>query len=213
MRKNKLKTFIIMLMAFVLVGCSNNKIEDKAEVEESNFDQEIVTRVDGFISEMKNFNLNAFITYINPMQINNNELPNIDMNNNLFQRQLEYLKNNASEITYKVEDVKVKENEATVKIRFRYNDMSSVIENTLIKYVETAPSENNYSEEEKNKILSDILEKEIIESDPIYIEKSINVDMIKIEDVWYINNLNNDLINIMMSNYLYTFEKLDKNIN
>lgn len=214
MKKRKFSILIALVLVFGLVGCSKEKngenISETENIENKEFNSEITSTVDGFVSEMQKFNLEGFLQYINPAQKKSETLPTIDTSSDLFNAQLKYLQENASKITYKIEDVKENGDEATVKIRFKYTDMGNIIEETLINYVKETPSEKNLSEEEKNNILTSILEKEIAENDPINIEKSVVVNLIKVENKWYINNLKEDLLDVMMSNYINTFNRIER---
>lgn len=204
MLKNR-NIIIAFLLCFLLTACTNTgKNNDKVE---NQYDKEITATIDGFVKEMRDFNIAGFLQYTTPDKLDEEKINNQLPNDELFKIQTEYLKKNASQITYKIEEVKEKDNKALAKIKFRYVDMSSILENTLNEYSEET-EDKNIAEKEKDKILENILKREISESTPVYIEKIVKVELIKINDKWYINNLNDDLIDVMLSDYLETFDKL-----
>lgn len=204
MLKNR-NIIIAFLLCFLLTACTNTgKNNDKAE---NQYDKEITATIDGFVKEMRDFNIAGFLQYTTPDKLDEEKINNQLPNDELFKIQTEYLKKNASQITYKIEEVKEKDNKVLAKIKFRYVDMSSILENTLNEYSEET-EDKNIAEKEKDKILENILKREISESTPVYIEKIVKVEHIKINDKWYINNLNDDLIDVMLSDYLETFDKL-----
>lgn len=205
MKKSKIIT-LILLISLILTSCGNSSKSQKAE-EENTYDKEIETAVQGFVKEMQDFNIAGFLQYTTPEKIDEEKIKNAIPQDQLFKIETDYLRENAKGITYKIEEIKQKDNKALVKIKFRYVDMSSVIHSTLQQYAEKTENQN-MTEGEKDSILAELLKDEIEDSTPVYIEKIVKVDMVKIDNKWYINNLSDDLLDVMLSDYLRTFDKL-----
>lgn len=220
MKNLKKSIAVLMIMTFILTGCGKNEnsvIEDNEEVgiemEKNDFNPEVVKIIDDFTNAMKEFDLAAVLQYTTPAELDKNRINNAFPNDGIFKIELDYLKGNAKNIEYRIESIREEEDKAIAKVKYRYMDMSSVIESTLKEYAIELEEAENINQDEKNLLIEEIFQREIKESSPVYIEEIIKMDLIKIDNKWYVENLSKNLKNIMFSNYIKAFNKLDSSLS
>lgn len=195
--KNKKYIIISVLFLLFIVSCNKDGPEEM---------------LDNFTVAMQEFDLEKVFSYVNPDKVNSENKDNLNIENQIEKSFLSYLKNNAKNITYEIKDVKKDKDIVTAKVYFKYIDGTKIIRKTLNEYFEYINenfSDGNISEEENSKILNDILNKKIKEIEPLYVDAIIDIECIKKDGNWYIDNPSDELFDVMMSNFISVSKKLN----
>lgn len=191
-------SFISIIMA-VLVTISGCSLKEKPE-----------TAVSEFMEAMQDFDLKRMALVVNPSDEaaieEIDDLSDDDISQKYF---LDYIKSNAKKITYEIKEVKIDENNkdlALVKVDLKYVDGAPLFIASISEYIKEAFSKaitgEELTDEETSEMMISIMEEqsELIKEE--YIEKTVKIKCIKVEDKWYIDNPNEILLNIAMSNIL-----------
>lgn len=129
------------------------------------------------------------------------------------QKILEYCKDKANKIEYKINKSKIEGDKAIVDVSVKYVDSSGLMARTMSQFMEEAIilafSGGDMSDEHSQEIFISILESEIERSEDRYIEKDLKVYLIKKDNEWYIEELNDDLLNIMFTNFISVLNAFD----
>lgn len=197
-RKNLLIIFSILLLS-LLVGCERNSPKNV---------------VKAFSNSMKTFDFEKMDTYIYS-EDKSKKLPDFEETDELERAFIDYFKKNASKIEFKIIDSTEENNKASVKVKYKYVDGGRVIRNTVMEgmqqAVQVAFTDPEISSEKMEEMLKTIVDKNMADGvEDIIVEKDIIVPCIKIENKWYLDGINEDLLNVILSNFIYVSKDLDK---
>ena len=194
MEMRKFVFILVFVMVFTITGCSNAKPD---------------ATVKNFIEAGKVFDTETMASYINPAnKTDNNELSKMTPGDASESTKyvFDYLKSNASKITYKIGDSKIGKTTATVKVAFKYIDatplFNATIEECFAQAMQSAFSGVESTDEETGKMIVDAMKKQEKIVKKTYVEKTIGIKCIKVDDKWYIDKPSEALLDVFMSNFL-----------
>ncbi|MCR3922797.1 MAG: DUF4352 domain-containing protein [Firmicutes bacterium] len=197
--------FMIMAMVFTITGCS-----DSAKPEAT---------VSEFIEAAKVFDFDKMATTINPSNLNNEKITDLmESDDDQYQKYfLDYLKANANKITYTIADVKIDDNTAIVSVDTRYVNggplLKATIAEVFTKAIALAFTGVEMTEEETSQMFISAMqtqEEVVAES---FVEKTIDVKCTKIDNQWYIDEPSDELLDVIMSNFISVGKELDDNFD
>ncbi len=192
MRKIVFVLFCTIILS--LTGCSSAKPE---------------TTVKDFIEDGKTFNIEQMASYINPAnKFDNEEISNLlaDDADELQKYILEYLKFNATKITYTINDAKIENDKAIVQVDFKYVDagllFKAVIGEYFTQVLPIAFSGVELTDDDANQMIITAIKKQREIIDETFIDKTIDIKCIKIDDKWYIDQPSDEMLDVFMSNLM-----------
>lgn len=202
--KKRLSIILTILSILVLAsGCSAGEKPDKV--------------VSEFIEAMKEFDFELMSTKINPEA--RGEMDEIEdiygEDGSLENYFIEYVEGNAKKITYTINESEVDENKAKVNVSFEYVDGAPLFKATFAEYMKEifALAFSNMDEEITDEQYSEIFIKSMEEQSELieetFTEKTLDVECMKIEDEWYINEPSDEILDVLMSNMMSTMDELD----
>ncbi len=198
--------FILMLAILIITGCSN---APKPE-----------TTVEGFLEASKELDVIKMAEFVEKSEIEDQEI--FDEFEEIEEDSLEayfldYLRENASKMTYDISGSTVEGDKATVNVDVMYVDGGPVMKATIVevftKVFSGAFAGIEYSEEETNQIFISELNNQRDKITETFVEKSIRIDCILIDDKWYITNLDKEILDIVLSNFVSVSEELDESLS
>lgn len=197
---------IIISMLIILSGCSS---QDKPE------------KVVGEFSEaLKAFDLEKMSSKINPSNADDKEVvSNLDeeVEGSLEKHFIDYVKANAKKIKYDIEDSKVDDDKATVSVKFKYVDGGPLFKATFGEYMQQAFAlaftSPEMTDEEASEMLLTIMKQKNEEIEETFTEKTIDIKCVKVDDEWYIDDLDDDITDVMTSNMVSIIESMDDSFN
>lgn len=204
MKKRSVLGLLVLSLILILSGCSSSKPEDT---------------VKGFMEGMKNFNAEEMASKVNPSNTEVKEdVQSLIEDGEEFQNYfMNYLKENAKEITYTVKEAKLDGDKATVDIDVKYVDgtplFTAVVTDYFQKAMSTAFSGVEMTDEEASNIFLDSMKTQQENIEKTYSEKTITVNCIKINDIWYIDNLNDELLDVATSNIFSAADEMNNSLN
>lgn len=129
----------------------------------------------------------------------------------------EYMKENASEISYEIENSEVTENEAVVTVKAKYVDsgdiLGAVIAEAMPKLFSLALSGSEPTDEDMENIIVEILNEKASTLEKKYKEAVINISLIKKEDKWYITNVNDEIYDVLSSGIYSAGQSISEQFN
>jgi len=118
------------------------------------------------------------------------------------QELMDYLKKNASELTYKVGEASVDGDKATVAVDMEYTDISNVMKEVFSEYLTQmlALMFEGGSEEEAAAVLDDVLSEKIASVETTRASENIVFNLVKKDEAWKITESNDQIIKVMTGN-------------
>ncbi|SHF21096.1 hypothetical protein [Alkalibacter saccharofermentans] len=205
MKKNVI-LLLIVVVVILITGCSN---APKPE-----------TTVEGFLEASKELDIVKMAEFVEKSEIEDQEI--FDEFEEIEEGSLEasfmdYLKENASKMTYDISGSTVEDDKATVDVDVKYVDGGSVMKATIVevftKVFAGAFAGVEYSEEETNQIFISELNNQREKITETFVEKSIRIDCVLIDDKWYITNLDTEILDVILSNFVSVSEELDEDFS
>lgn len=204
----KLTGVLLLIGILLLAGCSASKPE---------------STVESFIESGKAFDTVQMASLLNPSDSGINDqlteaLGKENDSRNQFQKYfLDYFKGNAAKITYTVKESKIEKNDAVVTIDFKYIDGGPVLKTTLqdvfSKAYLAAQNDTPMQNEEIGQMLVSSMQKNIEVNNATFTSKSLSIKLVKVDKTWYISELNEDLLDVFLSNYLTVSKEFAKEMN
>lgn len=198
--KNKVSILIITMILFVISGCSSPKPE---------------TTVSEFIEGMKNFDLELMESKVNPENpTENDNILNLEDEEDQFQVYLlDYLKSNAKEIEYNLKDTQINDDKATVSVDFKYIDGGQLFRAAFAEYIKDAFSlafsGMEMTDEENSQMFITIMEEQREVIDETFVERTLDIELIKKDDQWFIDKPSDELLDVAMSNIISVFNEME----
>lgn len=194
---------LITLMIFILTACSNSA---KPE-----------TAVSEFVESAKLFDLNGMAAVVNPSNTIDkdkiNDLEGTD-ENSIEKYFLDYLKSNAKKINYDIKEVKIDGDNAVVTVNFKYINggplLKATIGDVFTQAMSIAFSGVEMTDEETSQMFIASLKKQNENIPESFSEKTIDIDCIKVDNKWYIDEPNEELLNVIMSNFITVVDELNE---
>lgn len=198
-----MKTVKIVLLAIILislVGCTPSKPDATVKtffeaVQRFDFDEMANTIVPDKQIEV--------LVEISDIQTENDEMP---------KEFYDFLKLNSGKLTYKILDTQVTGDKATVSVSVNYVDAGSIIQATLgeffVKMLGLSFGATEPTEDMTEEMFMTLLNEQIELQEEEYKEKTVEVNLEKIDDRWYVADINDDLLDIIMSGFISALEEI-----
>ena len=187
---------VSMLSLALLAGCSGAKPE---------------STVEAFFNAGKQLDteamMEATLSSVRPLSARTVELPLDESNTYL----LEYFKKSADKMSFEVTNTAVEDNRAVVTVDAKYMDGAPLIKATVSSVLlKMSSSEFNGTEatEEVNHIFADTLKEQMEAVPETYIEKTLKIDLVKEKNKWYILEITDEMLDVVMAG----FTSLDTNL-
>ena len=128
---------------------------------------------------------------------------------------LDYFKDNAKKIKYSIGDIVVDDDFASVNVEVQYVDGIDALESAVIKLLKESFagtfSGDEMSDEEIQEVVSTALTNYQSEHGDEFVTTSIVLDCIKIDNKWYIDDLDDDFLNVIFCNFVSFMNSLNYN--
>lgn len=168
------------------------------------------TAVSEYIESAKLFDLNKMSSKMNPSaSMDKDKIIDLEGadENSLEKYILDYLKSNAKKITYKIKDTKIDNDKAVVTVDFKYVNgvplLKAAMRDAYIQAISRGFTVVEMTDQETSQMLVSSMEKQKENIAESFVEKTIDIKCIKVDNQWYIDEPSDDLIDVIMSN-LYT---------
>jgi hypothetical protein len=192
----KLISVLIIIGLFFIAGCANSPKPDST--------------VSDFIKAAKTFDLVKMASKINPANSANKEkisdLIKDDKKDQYQKYFLDYIKLNATKITYKIKDTKIDNQTAYVTVDFKYVNggplLKATIADVLPKAMSMAFTGVEMTEQETSQMFVSAMQKQKESVPESFTEKTIDIKCIKVDNQWYIDELSENLLDVIMSNFV-----------
>lgn len=189
------KTFLLFtFMLVTLVSCSSAKPDSTVE--------QLFKAIQKFDFEAISLTITptarvAAGVSISDFQNQSNELP---------AEFFDYLKKNASKVTFKITDSQTTDEKAIVTVTTKYVDAGPIVKASIgeffAKAFGLAFSSTEMTEEESTQMFMSIMNEQIETIDEQFAEKSIQIELEKLDKTWYVSALSEDLLDMITSGFL-----------
>ena len=195
--------FMIIALFITIPGC-NNLAKPESTVSD-------------FMEAAKNFDFDTMKTKINPTNLSNdeniNELTTEDDEDQFEKYFMDYLKANAKKISYKIKDTKINDDTAVVTVDFKYVNGGPIIKATIAEYfakgLSLVFSGIELTEEETSQIIISEMKEQMTVINESFTEKTVDIKCTKVDNQWYIDELSDELLDVVMSNFIAVGKELD----
>ena len=206
---------IVMAMTLILSGCAKKEVPMKTvKVDEP---IEVVTE---FIEAMKEFDIDEMTTKVKPDQrgeldkINSFQQGNKDESAEYL---FDFMKGNAEKINYEVLDSNTEGDRASINVNFNYVDGTPLYKATIKEYIKKtvslAVTGKKRTNEETFKLIVQIMKDKKDSVELPMVDKAVLIDCVKIDNEWYIEQLNEDIMDVASSNLLSYSKDIEDKFN
>jgi hypothetical protein len=119
---------------------------------------------------------------------------------------LEYLQSNAEKITYTITESNAVHDEAHVTVAVNYVDSGPVFQATIGEYFlqsfAQAFTDDEMTDEESDQLFDSIMKDQINTIDETYVETTVRIELVRMEDTWYIKEASEELLDVVMSGFI-----------
>ncbi|AHF11396.1 MULTISPECIES: DUF4352 domain-containing protein [Dehalobacter] len=205
----KLTGLLLIIGMFFIAGCANIPSPEST--------------VTSFIEAGKKFDLPQMASIVDPTD-SNSKTKILDLmrdgEDGKSQSQkyfLDYFQENAAKITYTVKEPKIENDQATLTVDIKYMNgeplLKAVLQDVFTEAFTSAITGSEIKDEEIEQMLMSAMQKHKATIQESYVEKSINVQLIKVNRHWYISQPSDELLDVFLSNFILVTKELNKNIN
>lgn len=174
--------------------------------------------VSAFIEAGKKFDLIQMRAMINPSNLGSMEKIsdlNKEDSENIYQKHfINYFKENAAKITYTVKDSKIENDKAIVTVNLKYVNggplLIATLGDVLGRLMTLALSGTRVSDEETGQLFIDTLEAQKKNNLESFTEKTLDIQLIRLDKKWYIDKPNEEFIDIFLSNFISVMNDLNR---
>ena len=200
MKKKLFSIIIAALLLVSMIGCSSSKPE---------------IAVNTLMKNAQKFDIDGIKETLRP-ELRDNDIAteglDSDETMNLY---LDYFKDNAKKIKYSIGDIVVDDDFASVNVEVQYVDGIDALESAVIKLLKESFagtfSGDEMSDEEIQEVVSTALTNYQSEHGDEFVTTSIVLDCIKIDNKWYIDDLDDDFLNVIFCNFVSFMNSLNYN--
>ena len=118
----------------------------------------------------------------------------------------DYLKKNANKVTFKITDSQTTDEKAIVTVTTKYVDAGPIVKASIGEFFSKALglafSSTEMTEEESTQMFMSIMNEQIDTLDEQFAEKSIQIELEKVDKTWYVSALSEDLLDVITSGFL-----------
>ena len=125
---------------------------------------------------------------------------------------MDYLKENASQISYKIGSSSVNEDTATVDVSVEYTDASEVLGEAFSTYIAamfTALFGGDMTEEELEQAFTDGLADAIANHETSRAAEDLTLDLKLVGEEWKLTDVSEELANVLLSNFMGAMDSLE----
>ena len=119
---------------------------------------------------------------------------------------LDYLKTNARKMTYTITGSEVDGDKAVVTVDCKYVDSGRILKATIgemfAKLFGQAFSGVEMTDEETEQMFLNVMEEQIKTFDETFAEVTLNIDLVKMKDTWYITEASDELLDVVASGFI-----------
>ncbi|HBF6576082.1 TPA: DUF4878 domain-containing protein [Clostridioides difficile] len=191
------------LLAISLTACSSAKPEDT---------------IDSFFNSAKKFDFEV----MNKVMENNDEkykdiLKELDTKDPNAQYVLDYLKQNASKITYTIKDSEVKGDKATIKVECKFIDstplLQEIVAEAFTKMIGMSFSGQDLTDEKTTEMLVSIMKEKQKSVKETYVTKNVEFECSKKDNKWIISSVNDAVADVLLSNLVTAGQEFSNSMN
>ncbi|MGO0985279.1 hypothetical protein ACTPEW_05050 [Clostridioides difficile] len=189
-----MKKIILLLTTFLLAisltACSSAKPEDT---------------INSFFSSAKKFDFEG----MNKVMENNDEkykdiVKELETEDPSTQYVLDYLKNNASKITYTIKDSEIKDNNAKIQVECKFVDstplLKEIVGEAFTKMLGMSFSGQDLTDEKTTEMLVSIMKEKQKSVEETFVTKTVEFECAKKDNKWIISSANDALADVLLSN-------------
>lgn len=179
--------------------------------------------VSAFIEAGQKFDTIQMATLVNPSNpsIKDNiseAMGNENDNRNQYQKYfLTYFKENAAKMTYTIKESQTENDQAVVTIDFQYIDggplLTATLQDVFSKAYSSALNGTPMKTEDIGQLLVSTMQKYQETNEESFMNRSLDVKLIKVDKTWYISELNEDFLDVFLSNYITVSKEFEKAMN
>ncbi|MDY5213220.1 DUF4878 domain-containing protein [Intestinibacter sp.] len=200
MKKKLFSIIIAALLLVSMIGCSSSKPENA---------------VNTLMKNAQKFDIDGIKETLRP-ELRDNDIAteglDSDETMNLY---LDYFKDNAKKIKYSIGDIVVDDDFASVNVEVQYVDGIDALESAVIKLLKESFagtfSGDEMSDEEIQEVVSTALTNYQSEHGDEFVTTSIVLECIKIDNKWYIDDLDDDFLNVIFCNFVSFMDSINYN--
>lgn len=220
--KKKLNLFVIIISVLIITSACSKKEEPEKTVPEEIVIEETVpdTSVIDFMASAKKFDIEEMISKIDPQ--NRDGIDDISKLYEEGQKQeniyiLNYFKDNAKDITYKINDTTISGDTAVVSVDVNYIDGTPLFRSVMSDYTKKVLASKftgqELTQDQSVEIIISSMKKHEQSIGRPVVNKQIDIRCVKIDGEWYIEELTENLSNVVTSNILSAIEKIEESLN
>ncbi|MGX9756757.1 hypothetical protein ACWYRQ_10800 [Clostridioides difficile] len=196
-----MKKIILLLTTFLLAisltACSSAKPEDT---------------INSFFSSAKKFDFEG----MNQVMENNDEkykdiVKELETEDPSTQYVLDYLKNNASKITYTIKDSEIKDNNAKIQVECKFVDstplLKEIVAEAFTKMLGMSFSGQDLTDEKTTEMLVSIMKEKQKSVEETFVTKTVEFECTKKDNKWIISSANDALADVLLSNLVTAGEE------
>lgn len=206
MKKKFTLITIFILLLISVVACSGQDNPEKV--------------VSEYVDAMKNFDFELMASKINPNDKEaKEEVSSLyeEGQDSMEKYFIEYVEANAKKITYKINQSKIDGDKAVVSVDFKYVDGAPLFKATFREYMKEAFSlaftEGELTDEEYSEMFIAAMEKENKSIEETFMEKTLDINCIKVDGEWYIDEPDEEILDIAMSNMMSAIDEIDESFD
>lgn len=199
----KIISYLLLIMMSISLGaCGSSKPSAKSTVEQ-------------YLSAAKKLDGKTMSKLVIPSNTEDAEimenltLEDDDSYSKFFEK---FFKDNANKMTYSILESKENGDEATVSVESKYIDGGPLIAATMgeaiTKMIGIAFEGKEPSEEEINEMFSDILKEQEAKNEPTFKTQTVNVNLKKQDEKWYITEVNDQLKDVITLGFYSAVESI-----
>lgn len=205
--KKVFNVFLILAIVLSVAACSS---QPKPE-----------TTVSEFIEAAKMFDFDKMSSEINPASSPSkekiSELEEGPEENSYEKYFMDYLKSNAKKITYEIKDSVIDGDNATVTVDFKYVDGGPLIKATIgdvfSQVISMAFAGVEMNDDEMSQLFVSSMEEQKGNISESFTERTVDLKCIKIDNKWYLDDIGDDFVDVIISNFGTVAEELDESFN
>lgn len=175
------------------------------------------TTVSEFIEAMKVLDLEKMSSKTIGDQIKDKEemelFSDVDQDDPMEQYMIEYLGSNAKKISYKIKEEEIDGDTATVHVDIEYVDGGPLFQKTFAEFMQQSIGllfqGQELTDEESSELYIKIMKEQEEITEQALVEKSLEFKCIKKDKEWFIQELDDEILNIIMSNILSVMDGID----
>lgn len=195
MKRIILTLVAVVMIAALMTGCSKQSPE---------------STVDSFFKALVKFDLTEMESYIYESNGELSQMDSTDSESTKFIK--EEFKDNASKLTYKITGSSASGESGKVKVDVHFADESElftqVFSEVMGEQMQKTLAGETVTDEQFEALLIEKLKEAKESAQEKFVDSSITVQCVWKDDKWYISQENDELMNVVMSNLLGTFQSI-----